>query len=55
MKEKLNEINEKFESVVELNCEEVKCVTGGNNTSGSRLTVAASSTTTAPAQPAPQS
>jgi len=40
MQEKLNEINEKFESVVELNNEEVKCVTGGTANTGSRLTVA---------------
>lgn len=44
MKEKLNEINEKFESVVELNSEEVKCVTGGNSDS-TRLTVSTSTTT----------
>ncbi len=47
MKEKLNEINEKFESVVELNCEEVKAITGGtnNSTASGRLTVAAATTT----------
>jgi hypothetical protein len=47
MKAKLNEINEKFESVVELNNEEVKCITGGtNNTAASgRLTVATAATT----------